>query len=213
MPSKHSFNGQVFGRLRPLACVGKTSGGHRLWECTCACGATCIVAASRLKSGHTRSCGCFQKEAASKTGREAATHGMSGSPEYYTWRGLKTRCYSEGSAGYAHYGDRGIRVCSRWLDSFENFYADMGCRPSPKHSLDRIDVNGPYSLDNCRWATAEQQANNKRTSVVVAFNGRSQTVAQWARELEMPVATLQWRLHNGWEVSRALHQKVRKKNV
>lgn len=212
MPRKHSFEDQLPGRLKPVVCVGKTAGGHRLWECVCTCGNTCVVAAYKLKSGHTRSCGCLQKETASEIGKAAATHGKTGSPEYYVWHGMKSRCYREDDPGYHRYGGRGITVCDRWLESFENFYADMGDKPSSEYSLDRIDVNGPYSPENCRWATVEQQANNKRSNVVLTSNGKSQTGAQWARELGIPLATLQWRLHNGWEVSRALHQKVRQKN-
>ena len=104
-------------------------------------------------------------------------------PLYYTWYGMVARCQNPKAQGYHYYGGRGITVCDRWLESFESFYADMGERPSPKHSIDRIDVDGPYSPENCRWATLEEQANNKRNTVWIEFQGERLSAAQWRKRL------------------------------
>ena len=104
-------------------------------------------------------------------------------PLYRTWYGMVARCQNPKAQGYHYYGGRGITVCDRWLESFENFYADMGERPSPKHSIDRIDVDGPYSPENCRWATWEEQANNKRNTVWIEFQGERLSAAQWRKRL------------------------------
>ena len=104
-------------------------------------------------------------------------------PLYRTWYGMVTRCQNPKAQAYHYYGGRGITVCDRWLESFETFYADMGERPSPKHSIDRIDNDGPYSPENCRWATWEEQANNKRNTVWIEFQGERLSAAQWRKRL------------------------------
>ncbi len=137
------------------------------WLCKCDCGKVISVQAYNLRSGQTKSCGCYHKERTSET---STTHGMSRfpdgtiRPEFNAWVGMKTRCYNKNNRAYDRYGGRGIEVCDRWRNSFENFFEDMGPRPSPKHSIDRIDVNGDYEPSNCRWATDTIQARNQRTS-------------------------------------------------
>lgn len=207
----HRLEDRRFERLTALTCVGKTNGGHRLWKCLCECGTECVVAAYELISKHSRSCGCLQREAASVNGKRSRTHGKADSYIYHVWNGLKGRCYRESDPGYPNYGGRGIKVCERWLNSFENFYADMGDKPSPQHSLDRIDVNGNYEPSNCRWATQKEQANNKRNNVFLTLGNKTLTIAQWSRELEMHQATLEWRLRKGWPVTKALTQEVKKR--
>jgi len=110
------------------------------------------------------------------------THGMTGSVEYRTWRNMKRRCYNLRDKNYTDYGGRGIRVCSRWIKSFTNFYEDMGKRPGQDYSLDRIDNSSDYSPDNCRWATAEIQANNTRRNRLLTLDKKTMTLAQWCRE-------------------------------
>lgn len=127
--------------------------------------------------------------------------------EYRTYSGMKTRCYNKKSQAYKNYGARGIKVDDRWLgpDGFINFLNDMGKRPAGKLSLDRIDVNGNYSKENCRWATEKTQANNRRTNVAVTYKGVTKTVSEWAEEFNIGVTTLHARLFkHGWPVEKAL---------
>jgi len=131
---------------------------------------------------------------------------------YRAWKSARNRCNNPTNPGYPNYGGRGITFTSEW-DSFERFLSDMGPRPSARHSLDRIDVNGPYAPGNCRWATPEEQANNKRNSALITFNGKTLSVRQWSRELGISSATLEWRLQNGWSAEKALTEGVQPKGA
>lgn len=122
------------------------------------------MTARDLASGNTKSCGCLRRETTSLVGLAKKTHGMRDTPEYGVWANMKDRCYNPSSEDYKNYGGRGIKVCERWLNSFENFYEDMGEKPWSKllYSLDRINNDGNYEPSNCRWATVKQQVNNRR---------------------------------------------------
>jgi hypothetical protein len=124
----------------------------------CKCGKEKEIQLAHLRNGASTQCiGC-----AGKNNKHALKHGLISSPEYITWLAMKQRCYDSKRHNYKHYGERGIIICERWLNSFENFYADMGPRPSPKHSIDRINNDGNYEPVNCRWATQKEQVNNTR---------------------------------------------------
>lgn len=135
-----------------------------------------------------------------------ATHGMTDSPEYRSWCSMKARCCNSQNPSYPRYGGRGIKVCQRWLDSFSDFLADMGKKPTPKHTIDRFpDNNGNYEPGNCRWATAQEQSRNRRSNRVIEFGGVSRTVAEWADVLGVGYFTLARRIERkGYEVALSL---------
>lgn len=151
--------GKQFGRLTVISDFSKASDGQVVWHCLCICGGVANVRGDLLRKGISKSCGCFSRESASL---RRTSHGMTSSPEYKIWVGMKERCHNDTCAGYKNYGARGISVCPEWNVSFEQFYSDIGPRPSINHSVERIDVNGNYEPSNCKWATKVDQARNRR---------------------------------------------------
>ena len=129
---------------------------------------------------------------------------MSKSPERRAWSAMRQRCGNPNNPQYDLYGGRGIKVCARWRESFENFYADMGARPGAKYSLDRIDTNGDYEPGNCRWATPVEQSNNTNANRILVCHGESHSLAEWSRITGISNSGLRWRLANGWTVEDAL---------
>ena len=135
------------------------------------------------------------------------THGRRGALRrgaYASWNGMVQRTTNPNDARFADYGGRGIRMCDRWRKSFEAFLADMGDRPTPEHSLDRIDVNGNYEPGNCRWATRKEQQRNQRGNVRLTHNGETLCIAEWAERLGIEYCVIETRLRRGWSVERAL---------
>lgn len=128
-------------------------------------------------------------------------------PEYAVWMGIKGRCYDVKNKDYRRYGARGIVVCVKWLTSFAYFYSDMGPRPTPKHQIERKNNDGPYSPDNCIWATAIEQARNRRSSVYITFGGRRLTQVEWSQITGIGMTTISWRLAAGWPIEQVLTKK------
>lgn len=197
------LTGRVFDKLTVVSYAG-TAPGHQLWNCLCLCGNEKVVRANNLCNKHTKSCGCIN---ISKPPR--LRHGGSHSPEWGVWNAMNSRCHNVKNKQYDDYGGRGIRVCDRWRKSFDNFISDMGRKPSTGHSIDRIDNNGNYCPENCRWATMLEQANNKRTSRFITIDGITLTLAQWARLKSIDVRIIHSRINRcGWDVKRAVTTPV-----
>jgi hypothetical protein len=204
MSKRQDVTGQIFGRLTAVRFSHSDIYRASHWECLCSCGNSHTVNLSSLKSGAVRSCGCFQKEVAKQ---QVETHGMCGKPEYRSWAGMVQRCTNPNAKHYDYYGGRGIAVCTEWLESFENFYRDMGDRPAGC-SLDRIDSSGNYCKENCRWSTASEQQNNMRSNRTLTYDGRTMTVAQWIKELNLNSNTTRKRLRLGWTAEEVLTTPV-----
>lgn len=182
---------QRFGRLLVLN-RQPNKGNSTMWLCSCVCGNTKVINASSLKRGLTKSCGCIQKEAV----REATgTHGMVKTPEYNSWTAIKSRCYNPKNHKYKNYGARGVTMSNEWKDDFMAFYNDVGPRPSPEYTIDRKDNSKGYFKDNCRWATGEEQNNNRRNNLLHEFDGQWKTLSEWCRVLEMNYHTVYQRIY------------------
>jgi hypothetical protein len=176
------------------------------WLCRCDCGNEKYVLGDTLKTGESKSCGCksiyFRTE-------KTRTHGLSKTKEYNIWEQIKRRCYKPKEKHFKYYGGRGIIMCDRWLNSFENFLTDMGKRPTNKHSIDRIDNNGNYEPSNCRWALRIQQANNTRANVMIEYGGETDTMCNWARRVGIDREILRNRIQRlGWSVEKTFNTPV-----
>lgn len=179
------------------------------WKCRCACGNECLVRANKLRSGHTKSCGCLQKEMSSiknlKHGQSSYPNGGRQTKEYNTWSMMVKRCHNPCSADYPEYGGRGIFVCDDWRSNFEAFFADMGPAPSASHSIDRINNDAGYSKENCRWATAREQRRNQRGVPTLEYAGKKLSPMEWSEITGICHKRIHARIHIlGWSVDRAL---------
>ena len=216
-PTDYRFEdltGRTYGRLTIIGYAGRRARNAHVWEAACMCGKTSFPGSAALKSGRTKSCGCYRSEAtrAAKF-KHGATEGNLHSPEYRSWTSMRNRCYWPKSNRYSIYGGRGITVCDRWRDSFENFFADMGPKPSSKHSIDRIDTNGHYEPTNCRWATFKEQARNKSNNRRVVYAGRDMTLRDLADDCGVSFAALKHRLDRGSTVDAAVSALIRKRRA
>ncbi len=197
--------GVVFGGLTVIGREPRTATPSRpRFKCRCECGSIVIVAGGHLSSGNTRSCGCYRaranRERSTTHGHHPAGHP---SPTYTTWANMRSRCGNPASQYYRIYGGRGISVCEQWA-SFAVFLADMGEKPSGC-SIDRIDNERGYEPSNCRWATAKEQGRNKRNNRIIAHNGESLTLSDWAERTGTMVATIANRIDAlGWSIADAI---------
>ena len=199
--SLDDLTGRRFGRLLVLERALDPTYTSVMWKCLCDCGNTHITHAGSLKMGYTKSCGCYNIDAT----HDRARHSMCTTDEYATWLGIKRRCYDENAENYKYYGAVGITVSNDWLDSFSRFFEDMGAKPTKSHSIERRDFSKGYNSSNCYWGTPIEQANNKRNNVIVEFMGRTQTLKQWCRELDLAYKVVHARLQTyHWSAANAL---------
>ena len=189
------LSGRVYERLTVVDRAG-TRGNNALWNCRCTCGTLTVVQSSHLNSGRIKSCGCYSRD-------QTMTHGKRRSRVYKIWDGMIQRCTNPNATGYNNYGGRGISVSESWM-TFEGFYADMGDPPSSAHSLDRRDNDAGYSAANCRWATEEEQHNNRSDNHFLEYQGETKTIATWVRETGLSKDTILKRLKRGWSIGRTL---------
>ena len=190
--------GQRFGRLVAVRRVF-APGQAIKYLCYCDCGTSTNVLASNLSKGNSQSCGCLHREIIN----QPISHGMSRTNPYAVWAMMIQRCENPDNKDYERYGGRGIRVCPRWQESYAQFRADMGDCPA-RHSLDRIDNDGDYAPENCRWSNGNQQARNRRSNHVLEYAGKRQCLTVWAREIGIDHRTICTRLKRGWSVEKAL---------
>lgn len=195
--------GDRFCRLTAVRKIKKH--GRPYWICECECGEAAEVYQNHLRTGHTTSCGCRRRD-----GSIRRTHGMKGTRIYAIWKDMRKRCNNPNSKAYKNYGGRGIRVCKEWDDAGV-FYADMGDPPTNKHTLDRIDNDGDYCAENCRWATRKEQMRNNRRNLVMSLNGVSMCASEWAETLGMSVGNISRRKGLGWTDEQTLTTPIGEK--
>jgi hypothetical protein len=198
--------GDVFGRLTLIQKVPTRHDRKIRWMCRCICGAQCVVQQHYLRTGHTKSCGCYCKDINSALHR---THGRTHTTEYNIWASMIQRCENPKNAAFPDYGGRGIAVCERWRHDYTVFLADMGTRPSPRHTIERKNNSLGYSPENCIWATFREQQRNRRSNHWITFNGETKVLNDWAATFKIQRATLKERLRHGWSIERALTESVR----
>lgn len=212
--SKRNLSGSRFGKLTAQLLIEGSKPPR--WLCLCDCGKTTESLAYTLTRGEAKSCGCSRKskEFRAKISAANTKHGFFGSKIYAVWAGLKDRCENPKSKSWKDYGGRGIKVCSEWSESFEAFLRDVGEHPGDGFSLDREDTNGNYEKGNCRWATAKEQANNRRTNKHYTYKGETKTLTQWAEAYGLNVTTLFDRLKaRNDDINLALEFKCKRQNM
>lgn len=209
------LTGKKFGRLTVIRRVKNAKSGKSRWLCRCSCSEQneLIVIGTDLTRGHTQSCGCFMREQSKKYNTK---HGKLYTRLYKTWKNMKNRCNNPNSDDYRIYGAEGKTVCDEWLNNFQTFYdwsmANGYDETAPKGqcTLERIDGTKGYSPDNCRWATAKEQANNTRRNHVIEYNGKKQTMKQWSEELHIKYSTLAARINTyRWDIDRAFEIPIK----
>lgn len=188
--------GKCFGMLIAISRVCNDRWGKTRWLCLCSCGKKTTVSSNALRAGKIKSCGCVRIQHGHSIGSQK-------SKIYKSWDSMVQRCTNSNFRQYKDYGGRGITICERWK-KFINFLRDVGKPPSKNHSIDRINNNGNYCKENCRWSTRKQQARNRRTNRFITHNGKTQCLAEWSEEVCIPVRVIHWRLKHNWSIERAL---------
>lgn len=199
-----NLKGKKFNKLQVIERVIKENNKQTYWKCICECGNTTIVTSAHLKNGHTKSCGCLQKEVVKNM---MTTHNLTHTKLFKVWRGMKDRTLNKNDKHYKNYGNRGIKICNEWLEDFKCFY-DWALNNGYKEGLtiDRINVNGNYEPNNCRWITWKEQQNNRTNNHYITYKGETHTMKQWSELLGIKYTTLSMRLNKyNWSVGKAFN--------
>lgn len=212
MPKSKDITGERYGKLVVTKMLGLNRRHKRLVQTDCDCGVTeHVVLANSLRSGTTKSCGCAKIIAVRK---RCTTHGMktraNPAPEYAIWVALIARCHDPSAPAYPNYGGRGIAVCARWRASFVDFISDVGRRPEPHLTIERIDNAKGYEPGNCTWTTRSAQMNNTRLTTFVEYRGERVALTVLCRRLGVDVANVRWRLKNRWSIEDAVREPTRR---
>lgn len=202
MRGKSDLTNEIFERLLVISFSHKNHRGELYWLCKCNCGNTIVTQSGNLRQGRTKSCGCIHKESVSK-------HNMTKTRTFKSWESMKQRCTNKKAPDYDRYGGRGIKICDKWIHSFENFLMDMGERPE-NTSLDRIDVNGDYEKENCRWATYSYQMRNKRNTKKFLYEDKMMCLAELGEISGLKPSIISNRLKAGWDINSAMTKPSRK---
>lgn len=200
------ITGRSFDAWTALRFIEGSGSKHPKWKCVCKCGNVRDIDYYALTGGRTRSCGCLRQKL---IGEKTRTHGKARTKIYSIWVGIITRCCNPNTPNFCDYGGRGITVCDRWRNSFENFYSDMGERPRGM-SIERIDNDAGYSPENCKWATRAEQSRNRRNNRRLTLNGETRCLAEWSKITGLNPITITSRLKRGWSEERALTEKLKK---
>lgn len=205
MAKMKDISGKIFGRLKVVCHIGKNKSGAYLWKCICECGNEVIVTGNSLRSGETKSCGCYRKEVTSHLSKK---HGMSYTRIHQIWLNMRNKCTNKHHGDYLYYGNRGIKVCDEWQE-FKPFYDwSMNNNYTEKLTLDRIDVNGDYEPSNCRWVNRKVQANNTRRNIFLTYENKTHTISEWADILKVSPKLINDRLNKlGWTFKEVVEYK------
>jgi hypothetical protein len=205
--------GKKFDRLTVIS-LHDTNNGIARWSCICVCGNTSIVSYGNLKDKHVRSCGCLSKEGNQSKHRDSFTR------FYRIWSSMKMRCINKNRDSYKYYGGKGIKICERWFeymnfknDMYDSYLMHIKEYGEKNTSLDRMGNNSNYCKENCRWATLREQANNKRNSLFIEYNGERKTLSQWCEVLDINQNTVKQRLHRGWSTDKSFQSPMKNKYV
>ena len=223
MPAPNMIGLPPFGRLTVVSRAPNGSHRQSRWNCICECGTPVTVSGTNLRAGTTMSCGCWHHEKVTKHGCAGRRRGqrVAPTPEYKAWYCIKGRCCTPTNIRYSEYGGRGICICRRYKTSFADFFADVGTKPTPQYTIDRINNDGHYSCGQCseclenewpkniRWATKKEQGRNRRDNLILTLNDKSQPASAWAEELGCRDGLLRTRHHRGWSDEQVLTTPVR----
>lgn len=205
--------GDKYWKMTVLEFAGKAKNGATLVRCKCDCGNERTVRLYNLISGATKSCGCLAKEILiqrNKSNKYGSTHLRSRTRIYRIWCDIKQRCYNKKQIVYKWYGARGISMCDKWRNSFQDFYGwALQNGYNEQLTIDRIDANGNYEPSNCRWATSREQSRNKSSNIYVTINGETKVLKDWCYVYGISYATVQGRIRDGWDIARAIQTPAR----